>query len=169
MEQYVLAPEEVFLFRGNVTRTGEDPAARLVLTNLYLALVQEDGTFREKAPVANIKIYKEAPQIFAKGRHVEIYLTTGQIGLEFPNRLDALRFVDAAMELLTGKTKVARNAGKVKKALDDVNEAFGMDVLEEAKNFSVNTITQIVSNSKPSVFKLLTKKKQKKKPKELSK
>ena len=96
----------------------------------------------------------------------EVFLFRGKVA-----RTDdaALKLVDTAMELLTGKSKLSRNAGKVKKALDDVNDAFGMDVLEEAKNFSVNTITQIVSNSKPSVFKLLTKKKQKKKPKELNK
>ena len=167
MEQYTLTPEEVFLFRGQALRHGEP--CRLILTNLHLALLDREGEFLEKDSVETIKIYKDVPQIFTKGRQVELYLTTGQLELEFPNRLAALKFVDTATELLTGKTKVARNAGKVKKALDDVNEAFGMDVLEEAKNFGVSTITQIVSNSKPSVFKLLTKKKQKKKPKELSK
>ena len=170
MEHYALAPDEVLLFQGNVTQSGEAIETRLVLTNLYLTLIQEDGVCVTKHPVVNIKIYKDIPQIISKNRRVDIFLTTGEISVEFKNWLDATRFVDTAMELLTGKTKLARNAGKVKKALDDVNEAFGVDVLEEAKNFSVDTITHIVSNTKPSVFKIFSKKKQnKKQPKELNK
>ena len=146
MEHYALAPEEMLLFRGNVTRSGEAIEAKLILTNLQLVLIQPDGVCVEKHPVGNIKIYKDVPQIFLTNR-----------------------CVDTARELLTGKTKLARGAGKVKKAMDDVNEAFGVDVLEEAKNFSVNTITHIVSNTKPTLFKLLTSKKKKKQTKEMKK
>jgi hypothetical protein len=165
VEHYALASDEVLLFQGNVTQSGEGIETRLVLTNLHLALIQEDGVCAAKHPAGNIKIYKDVPQIFSKNRRVEIFLTTGEISLEFKNRLDAIRFMDTAMELLTGKTKLARNAGKVKKALDDGNEAFGVDVLQEAKNFSVDTITHIVSHSTPSVFKLFSKKKNKKQKK----
>jgi hypothetical protein len=165
MEHYMLAPEEVLLFRGDVTQSGEETETKLVLTNLHLNLLQEDGVCVARHPVANIKIYKDVPQIISKNRRVEIFLTTGELLLEFKNRLDAIRFTDTAMELLTGKTKLARNAGKVRKALDDVNEAFGVDVLQEAKNFSVDTITNIVSHSTPSVFKLFSKKKNKKQKK----
>jgi hypothetical protein len=169
MEHYALAPDEMLLFRGNVTRSGEAIEAKLILTNLHLVLIQPDGVCVEKHPVGNIKIYKDVPQIFLTNRCVDIFLTTDDISFEFKNRLDAIRFVDSARELLTGKTKLARGAGKVKKAMDDVNEAFGVDVLEEAKNFSVNTITHIVSNTKPTLFKLLTSKKKKKQTKELKK
>jgi hypothetical protein len=167
VEHYALAPDEVLLFQGNVTLPGEATDTRLILTNLHLVLIPADGVCVAKHPVADIKIYKDVPQIIPKNRRVEIFLTTGEITMEFKTRLDTSRFVDAAMELLTGKTKLARGAGKVKKALDDVNEAFGVNVLEEAKNFSVDTITHIVSNTKPSIFKLLSgkKKKQSKEPK----
>lgn len=167
MEHYALAPDEVLLFRGKVTLSGEAAETGLILTNLHLVLIPDGGACAAKHPVGDIKVYKDVPQIIAKNRHVEIFLTTGEISMEFKNRLDTARFVDAAMELLTGKTKLARGAGKVRKALDDVNEAFGVNVLEEAKNFSVDTITRVVSNTKPSLFKLLSGKKKKKESKAL--
>lgn len=169
MEHYTLAPDEVPLFQGKTALSGEAAETELILTNLHLVLIQEDGACAAKHPVGDIKIYKDVPQIIAKNRHVEVFLTTGEISMEFKTRLDTARFVDAAMELLTGKTKLARGAGKVKKALDDVNEAFGVNVLEEAKNFSVDTITRVVSNTKPSLFKLLSGKKKKKESKALKK
>ena len=169
MEHYALAPDEVLLFQGKTVLSGEEPETGLILTNLHLVLIPEGGACAAKHPVGDIKIYKDVPQIIAKNRHVEIFLTTGEISMKFKTRLDASRFVDAAMELLTGKTKLARGAKKVKKALDDVNEAFGVNVLEEAKNFSVDTISRVVSNAKPSLFKLLSGKKKKKQTKELKK
>jgi len=165
VEHYALAPDEVLLFRGKVTLSSEAAETGLILTNLHLVLIPDGGACAAKHPVGDIKVYKDVPQIIAKNRHVEIFLTTGEISVEFKNRLDTARFVDAAMELLTGKTKLARGAGKVRKALDDVNEAFGVNVLEEAKNFSVDTITRVVSNTKPSLFKLLSGKKKKKESK----
>ena len=169
MEHYTLAPDEVPLFQGKTALSGEAAETELILTNLHLVLIQEDGACAAKHPVGDIKIYKDVPQIIAKNRHVEVFLTIGEISMEFKTRLDTARCVDAAMELLTGKTKLARGAGKVKKALDDVNEAFGVNVLEEAKNFSVDTITRVVSNTKPSLFKLLSGKKKKKESKALKK
>ena len=169
MEHYTLAPDEVFLFRGNVTQLDKTIEATIILTNLHLTLIRDDGICVTTHPVAEIKIYKGVPQIFAKNHRVDIFLTTGEISIDFKNRLDASRFLDAAMELLTGKSKLARNAGKVKKALDDVNEAFGVNVLEEVKNFSVDTITHIASNTKPAFLKMLSSKKKKKQAKELNK
>lgn len=169
MKKYTLGPSEVPLYQGCATEA-ECGVCELLLTNLNLVLIlgSEDAFTTQVHPVENIKCYKDKPQIFLKKRRVEILLTTGEMTLEFRNWLEAHKFTEAAMELLTGKSKLARDAGKVKKALDDVNEAFGVNVLEEAKNFSVDTITQIVSNAKPSIFKLFSKKK-KKDTKKLSK
>ena len=72
VEHYALAPDEVLLFQGNVIQSVEALETRLVLTNLHLTLIQEDGICITKQPVANIKIYKDVPQIIAKNRHVDI-------------------------------------------------------------------------------------------------
>ena len=162
MEHYTLESNEVPLFKANITETGIADETELVLTNLHLIFIRKDEASVTKHPVSDIKIYKAVPQIMLKNRRAEIFLTTGEITFEFRTRLEANRFLDAALELLTGKTKLARNAGKVKKALDDVNEAFGVNVLEEAKNFSVDTVSRIVNETKPTLLQLLPGKKKKK-------
>lgn len=62
-------------------------------------------------------------------------------------------------ELLTGKTKLARGAEKVKKSIDDVNEAPGVHIIEEAKNFGVDTVTRILNNTMPKGLRGRAKKK----------
>lgn len=170
MKKYILESSEVPLYQGCATEA-EQGECELLLTNLNLVLIlgSEDAFTTQVHPVENIKCYRDKPQVFCKRRKVEILLTTGEMVLEFRNWLEAHKFTEAAMELLTGKSKLSRDAGKVKKALDDVNDAFGVNVLEEAKNFSVDTITQIVSNTKPSILKLFSKKKKKKDTKKLEK
>lgn len=155
MEHYALAANEVPLFRGSVAGNGSADTADLLLTNLYLIFIRKEDASVTAYPVSDIRIYNDTPQITLKNRHVEVFLTTGEITFEFKTWLEANRFLDAAMELLTGKTKLARNAGKVKKALDDVGDAFGVNILEEARNFSMDTVSRIVSETKPSITKLL--------------
>lgn len=173
MENYTLEPSEVPLYKGTVTEAGNpDDELELVLTNLYIVLISKTETDAEaeeitvtKHPVPDIKIYKDVPQIKQKNRRVEIFLVSGEKTVVFKTIPEAARFTDAAFELLTGKTKLARSAGKVKKTIDDVNEALGVNIIEEAKNFSVDTVTRIVNNAMPSGLSLLTGRKNKNKKK----
>jgi len=163
MEHYTLGPEEVFLYRGTVTDPAAGTPARLLLTNLYLVLLREAAT--ERYPVTDIKCYRQIPQVRQTRTTVEIFLVGGERTLQFKNVLEAARFTDRAFELLTGKTKLARGAGKVRQAIDDVNEAFGTDLLEAAKNLGIDTVSGIVSKSIPAGLKLLAGKKKKSKAK----
>ncbi len=173
MENYALEANEVLLFKGNVIEADSpDDEIELVLTNLHIVLVskgetdsQEEEIKVTKHPISDIKVYKDIPQIKQKNRSVEIFLAAGEKTIAFKTKTEANKFMNAAFELLTGKTKLARSASKVKKTIDDVNEAFGVNIIEEAKNFSVDAVTRIVNNTIPSRFKLLSGKNKNKKKK----
>lgn len=168
MKNYSLESDEVLLFRCEVVQDdASEETVELVLTNLHIVFIgeNENAPLSEKVsvtkyPVTDIKMYNGLPQIKQNNRNVELFLSQGEKTIEFKTRMEANRFIDVSFELLTGKTKLARGASKIKKSIDDVNEALGVDVIDEVKNFSVDTVTRIINNTKPSsLFSLFKKKK----------
>lgn len=163
MENFALAANEVLLYKGTAAEAdAPEDVFELRLTNLQLVFIRKGGVNVAAFPVSDIKIYREVPQIRQKKRSVELFLVGGEKLLLFKNSLDAARFTDAAFELLTGKTKIARGAGKVKKTIDDVNEALGVNILEEVRSIGIDTISGIVSKAIPTGLRLLAGKKKKK-------
>lgn len=166
MENYTLAPDEVLLYKGTVTEA-EDPDTEieLLLTNLNIVFVRglAEEILLEQYPVSDIKVYKDTPQLKQKNRRVEIFLTSGEKTVVFKTFLDAARFTEQVMELITGQSVLVRGAGKFKKTVDGINAALGMDIVEEARKFGVDAVSQAVNKAIPSGVGLLAGKKKKRK------
>ncbi len=152
MENYTLDTDEVPLFTGDITWSHQpEEAWQLTLTNRNLVFIQQ--TEEEPTvilhPVATVKIYEGTPQIRQKGRKTEIFLATGELQFSFRRLTEAGRFMNVALRLLTGQSKLNRSVRQVKKTVEDVNDALGINLLEETKNFTVDTVSRILDNTLP--------------------
>lgn len=149
MENYMLQPDEVVLFQGNVTLGRQNGSTELILTNLFLVfIIRPKKLFSkiqatvEKYPVGEIKIYDDIPQIKQTGASVEIFLTSGEFVVGFYSTFEAKKFVNSALRLLTGKTMSERGADKFKNALGLEDDALGIDTVGTAKNVLENGIAR---------------------------
>ena len=150
MENYMLQPDEVVLFQGNVNLGGQNGSTELILTNLFLVFIitpkkkffSKTQATVEKYPVGEIKIYDDIPQIKQTGASVEIFLTSGEFAVCFYSTFEAKKFVNSALRLLTGKTMSERGADKFKNALGLVDDALGINTVGTAKNVLENGIAR---------------------------
>ncbi len=152
MENYTLATDEVPLFTGDITWSHQpEEAWQLALTNRNLVFIRqtEEDPMVVTHPVETVKIYEGTPQIRQKGRKTVIFLTTGELQFSFRRLTEAGRFMNAALRLLTGQSKLNRSVRQVKKTVEDVNDALGINLLEETKNFTVDTVSRILDNTLP--------------------
>jgi len=141
MSHYALQAEEVVLYHGAITAVTaqKKEQAELRLTNLHLILdVKVKKLFREQTSeqvcsLEEIKIYQGKPQIRQKEEQVEVQLVSGDKILQFADKKEARRFIETALELLTGKRKAIRGAEKVRGAIDVVDTALGIDTVQTVK------------------------------------
>lgn len=148
MTNYALQPNESVLYQGNVSIEKRSGTAELILTNLNLVFVITTKKFLAKSqvdvesyPVEDIKIYNNAPQIKQKNSRVEIFLSCGEIAVNFETMFEAGKFVNAALRLLTGKTLAERGADRVKGAVGLVDDTLGINTINTVKNVLENGIT----------------------------
>lgn len=168
MENYKLAEDEVVLYKGVVTQKKSQVESELILTNLNIVFITKYETLEEKQvcvnvekyPVADIKIYKEEPQIKTKGLAVEIYLLTTEIEFIFKSLLELRKFIKQAVNLLTGKTKAERMSEKIKNSIGLINETLDVDCVELVGNLIKNTsVVKGVGSTVGKIGKNLLKKK----------
>ena len=142
MENYSLQTNEVLLYEANAYY-----GIRVLLTNINLVLVKTTQKMFKKEqveifvyPNENIKIYNDIPQVKQKDMKVAIFLTTEEVEINFPTRLEAHKFVNAVNELLTGKSMTTRGAEKVRGAIDLVDNALGINTVDTVKNVIENGV-----------------------------
>jgi hypothetical protein len=87
-----------------------------------------------------MKIYNNAPQIKRKNSRVEIFLTCGEIVINFDSMFEASKFINAALRLLTDKTMAERGADKFKGAVGLVDNTLGINTVGTVKNVLENGI-----------------------------
>lgn len=148
MNEYKLKSDESVLFKGNGSIEGIKGSAKIQLTNYNIVLdISAKKNLFSKAdtsvlvyPINKIKVYKNEPQVKAKGYKVEIYLEDEQITLSFISKVEAQKFILKAKELITGKTIQSRGIGKIKDTLDMVDDTLGIDVADVAKGVLGNGV-----------------------------
>lgn len=149
MKNYQLQNDEVILYRGeiNLLPDGKPNKSKkfnkdqdyLTLTNLHLVIEKTTQKLFSKNTetlvysTKNIKSYNDTPQVIQKGQSVDVYLLEKELFLLFPNKKQAVEFVNAALRLLTGFSKLVRGVKKGQKAIKETEEALNIDIVGTAK------------------------------------
>lgn len=148
MTNYSLKPNESVLYSGDIFMEELKGDHKLTLTNLNIIIISTVKKLFTKEqitvntyPVEHIKIYNEMPQIKQKGSNVEIFLSTREIAFNFSSKSEAHKFVDVAMQLLTGKSSAERGSDKVKGAIGLIDNALGINTVNTVKNALENGIS----------------------------
>ena len=147
MKNYNLRPDEVVLYSGDVQIEKHRGSIELTLTNYSLIIINtvkkmfsKEQVNVETFPVEQIKVYNGVPQIKQKFMYVEIFMTCGEITIGFQSKKEASKFVDAAMQLLTGETTAERGANKVKGAIGLVDKTLGVNTVGAVKSVLENGV-----------------------------
>ena len=163
MKDYKLKEDEVVLYKGNVEIVDEG-AAQLLLTNINVVFIKKNQNQEnseivdvETFSVKDIKIYKEKPQVIAKGKNVEIYFLTDEKEIVFTAKGELTKFVNETINLLTDKTTVERNAEKVKNAIKIVDDTLGIDSVSVAGNAIKDGVSGAIGKGLKQLGKFLKK------------
>lgn len=166
MEYYQLKSDEVVLFKGFITFVNEQEKTNLILTNQNVVFITKykDEFLNENAKVEyysveEVKMYEGKPQVKVNKNLVEIYFTTTEKEFVFDVKAEQHKFVDEAIKLLTGKTKVQRAAEKVKSAIDLVDDTFGIDSVHMVGNAIKDGVVGKVTKGLGSIGNVFKKKK----------
>ena len=148
MQGYTLKENEVILFQHDVTSTKFGVTKEILLTNINFVVFEKTKKLFSKEevqaeiyPVDTVKCYNGVPQIKAKNTSVEIFFTNSELTLTFLTKHDAVKLVNTAIELITGKTLSARGADKVKDALHLMDNTLGINTVETVKNVLEKGVT----------------------------
>lgn len=167
MNNYQLASNETVLYKGTILNysekekhnfIGSTVIYELILTNLNMIFVTKVKKLLSKEessynviPIDTIKIYNDKPQVKQKGTDFVVYFTNQEYSFSLPSKLEAVKFHNKIMELLTGKSMSIRNSEKFKSAVNIVDDTLGID--------SLGTVTSVLQNGvKGTIFNGITKK-----------
>lgn len=153
MSRYDLQSTEVIILEDEVN-INDVENGRLILTNINVVFESENDSL-EVCALGKIKYYNDKPYIVHKKERVTLFFEDTVVVLTFPSALRAMLFKEKLKELIMGQNIVLRSAGKVKQAIDVVDDTLGID--------SVGTITGVIENSTGGkMFKKLDKRIKKK-------
>ena len=161
MSEYRLQANEVELYSGQVAyqdahgKSIAKGSVTLTLTNQSIVfticnkkMFGKEEVAVESFPVTDVKIYNEAPQIKQAGTTVTLYLVSGEKYVDFFSKIEAWKFVSKATELLTGKTMAERGAGKLRNALNLVDDTLGINTVDTVKDVLENGVTGLLFGKK---------------------
>lgn len=148
MEHYTLQKDEVVLYHGTVILLPNDKKPKasqlkkteseLILTNLNFVFINKTKRFLGKDVEVEIyktnevKFYKDNPHIIRNKNKVEIYFTTTEKFIEFVNGKETKNFINAAMRLVSGKSKFVRAVKKVQSEIKETNKELDIDIAKIA-------------------------------------
>ena len=157
MERYQLQSDETVLYEGEVIKVDKykkesfmdsfstPPTTELILTNKNIVLTTRIKKMFAKEQInvevfslTDIKIYDDMPQVKQNKINVEIYLTLGEIYLDFHSKLEATKFYQVAIQTLTGKSLATRGAEKVKGGISLVDDTLGINTVDTVKGVLEN-------------------------------
>lgn len=141
MGNYALQSDEVVIYKNECRLIDENVMAELILTNFSVVIIkkakklfEEEQVAIEAYPIDEIKIYNDIPQIKQNGSHVEIFFTGEEIAVDLISKNEVSKFINKALELLTGKNRVKRASDKVKSVIGVVDDTLGINSVEALKN-----------------------------------
>lgn len=128
MKNCILKSEEIILLKESVTLENIKPNVQLTLTNERMIFEQEKGLFHKKLKVMDIisiddiKIYKEKVQIKQKKKMIMMQTIDKNITFSCMNTFVAAKIMNEIIHLKTGSNLLERGKGKIKKAMNVVND-----------------------------------------------
>lgn len=152
MANFELQADEVILYEGAATSKQYKGSLQVTLTSHKLILEKEKGIFKKErelltaVSLSGIKSYNGEAQIRQKGSDVELQATTENITLSFSGILEARKFTSKAIGAATGSTAAKRGSGKVKSALDLIEETTGFDTKGTIKGVLENGVKGTLLN-----------------------
>ena len=161
MEHYALKPDESVLYKSECYVSNKNEklleslstraTTELILTNQNVVFINKskklfakEDVAIEAYPIAEIKIYNDVPQIKQDDSRVEIFFTSGEKAIGLPSKHEARKFINTAIELLTGKTVSVRVSDKVKGAVGLVDDTLGINTVGTIKNVAENGLVGTV-------------------------
>ena len=138
MRNYVLQPDECVLFKTTATENGRE--ILLVLTNFNVIFASDEESSAQYYEIGDIKVYNGTPQLKQKLAVVEIFFTNEEREIKFKNFFDAGKFVGEARKLITGKNAFERGMDKVKKGIETIDNALGIDTVDAVFHVADTTV-----------------------------
>ena len=165
MENYQLAEDEVILYKGEITLSGEQEKSFLYFTNLNFVFITtiknifngEEKTFIEKYPVEEIKIYQNKPQIKVNKNIVELYFKTTEKIFTFKQKNELTKFENEVLNFFSGKTTAERNAQKIKSGIALVDDTLGIDSVKIVGNAIKDGVGNTINKGLKSIKNIFKK------------
>lgn len=156
MDTYTLKSDEVQLFKDSGTlkdqytvRLTETVDYEFLLTNQNIVITKNIRKMFSRPqsevyvyPVKDIKIYNDKPQVKQHSNEVEFFLTSGEFAFSFRSNSAARKLVTQVYNLVTGTSVADRGAGKVKGAINRVDDTLGINTVGTVKTVLENGIAR---------------------------
>ncbi len=148
MEHYQLREDEVVLYKGTVNLKSKivGGLSQLVLTNHNLVFITKQENIDGENisvttyPINEIKVFRDVYQIKKKGNIVEMYFLHDEVEFEFFAKGDTNKFVHETINLLTEKSSFERGCQNTKKAINTIDNTFGIDSVGIVSNILTNKL-----------------------------
>lgn len=155
MEHYELSADETVLFKGNVTISGKEEKKgfiqkkreyELILTNhnIVFVSISKGGLLKKESyeseihPLENLKVYDNKPQVIRRDNSVQVYMTDGELFLDFENDKQAKEFTSKCIKEKSGESKFVRAVKTVQNEYHKTLDALNIDE-ETVKKVVVGT------------------------------
>lgn len=152
MSNFQLLTDEVVLYEGTVSSRTYRGNLKITLTSRNIIIEKEVGIIKKSLelvdsfPINTIKCYNGSPQITQKGTSIQIQTQSENIDLTFTGIIDASKFTNKLIDVLTGTTLAKRGSQKVKDAFALVDDTLGLDTRGTLKGLLENGVKGILLN-----------------------
>lgn len=144
MDYYKLENDEVGLYHSAISmvpsgkgKKANNAEYELLLTNQNFVFVTKTKPLFKKEHVEveiydinTIKFYRDRPHIIRKNAVVELYFKDIEKFIILPSKKEARIFVNEALRVSSGKSKLVRGVQKVQREIIETNEALGIDIVK---------------------------------------
>ncbi len=143
---YSLDNDEVILLESEVGYNRNIVNDYVTLTNKKMILESQKGIFKKRKELIeiinldDIKIYNNEVQCKAKGFDVNIQTVNKNIKLTFNGLINPQKLATKITDVLTNTSLSTRGSNKVKKAIDTIDNATGLESREILKGVLENGI-----------------------------
>ena len=152
MYSFEMADDEVIVFEGNVICREFKGQLKLTLTSQKMVLEKTKGLLKKELEIVSvlkledIKVYNNEVQVEQKKDVVTVQATSMNYSLIFGGTIEAKKFAGKMIDVSTGTTKSQRGSGKIKGALDLVDDTLDIDSRGAVKGLLQNGLKGTLIN-----------------------
>lgn len=140
MKGEALRSDEVLLFEGEGESSEYKGTLLFSVTSQRLVIEKKTGLLKKTFTVVDdialdtVKFFNGSPQVKQSGNTVEMQTIKGNIHVTLSGFMEAGKFSSSMVSALTGTTTFERGAKNVRKVIDLVNDATGMDLQDTVQS-----------------------------------